>query len=269
MGESLKEPSSSYIKNSMKETKEPWIYSDGRHYDLMIDDRGQTDADLDFYLQQVRRYQGPVLELACGTGRITVPLANEISITGLDFSKAMLDFARLKAKDQDLDIEFIQGDMTNFELNRRFKLILMTGIAFAHLETRKMVEDCLSCVKHHLANDGRFIFDIHNPSLAILTRDSSEQFPHAEYPDPDGNGTVSITESNKYDNANQINRLRLYFKLGEREETHPVNLRMFFPQELDALLHYNGFEVEAKYGDHEGQLFDSDSNVQIVVCKLR
>ncbi len=85
----------------MKETKEPWIYSDGRHYDLMLDIRGQTDHDVEFYLQQVRTNQGPVLELACGTGRITIPLAQEASITGLDFSKPMLDFARLKAKDKE------------------------------------------------------------------------------------------------------------------------------------------------------------------------
>lgn len=251
----------------MKESKEPWLYSDGRHYDLMVDVRGQTDRDVEFYLQQVRKYPGSVLELACGTGRMTIQLAQEVSIAGLDFSKAMLDSARLKAKEKELDIEFIQGDMTNFELNKKFNLILMTGIAFAHLETREMLESCLSCVKQHLTNDGRFIFDTHNPSLAILTRDPSEQFPHAEYPDPDGNGTITITESNKYDSATQINRLHLHFKLGEKEETHPVNMRMVFPQELDALLHYNGFEVETKYGDYAGQLFNSASNVQIVVCR--
>ncbi|MFX1272451.1 MAG: class I SAM-dependent methyltransferase, partial [Promethearchaeota archaeon] len=66
----------------MKETKDPWIYSDGRHYDLMLDVRGQTDSGLEFYLQQTRKYQGPVLELACGTGRLTIPLAQEVSITG-------------------------------------------------------------------------------------------------------------------------------------------------------------------------------------------
>ena len=159
--------------------------------------------------------------------------------------------------------------MTNFKLNKKFGLILITGNAFAHLETREMVEGFLSCVKDHLADNGRFIFNTFNPSLAILTRNPSEQFPHAEYPDPDGNGTVTISESNKYDSATQINRLQLYFKLGEKEETHPVNLRMFFPQELDMLLHYNGFEVEKKYGSYDGQLFDSDSYGQIIVCRHR
>ncbi|MFX1578517.1 MAG: class I SAM-dependent methyltransferase, partial [Promethearchaeota archaeon] len=100
----------------MKETEEPWIYSDGRHYDSMLSVRNQTDSGLKFYLQQARKYQGPVLELACGTGRITIPLSHEVSITGLDLSKAMLNSARLKAKDKELNIEFIQGDMTNFEL---------------------------------------------------------------------------------------------------------------------------------------------------------
>ena len=162
-----------------------------------------------------------------------------------------------------------RSDMTDFELNKKFNLILMTGIAFAHLETREEIEGCLSCVKHHLTDNGRFIFDFFNPSLTILTRNPSEQFPHAEYPDPDGNGKVTITESNKYDSATQINKLQLHFKLGEREESHSVNMRMFFPQELDALLYYNGFEIEHKYGGYNGQPFDSDSGLQIVICKLR
>ena len=119
----------------MKETKEPWIYSDGRHYDLMLDSRGQTFHNTEFFLDQARKYPGLVLELACGTGRITLPLAEEVSIIGLDLSESMLDLARKKARDKGLDIEFIQGDMTDFELNRKFNLILMVGNAFAHLET--------------------------------------------------------------------------------------------------------------------------------------
>lgn len=257
----------------MKKTDVPWIYSDGRHYDVMLDVRGQTDAYIKkntmFFLQLARKYQGTVLELGCGTGRLTLPLAEEVSITGLDLSKPMLDLARKKAKEKNLNIEFIHGDMTNFDLNRKFNLILMTGNAFAHLETRSQVEDSLACVKQHLAENGRLIFDCHSPNLKILTRDPSEWYPFVEYPDPDGKGIVTITERMEYNRATQIGRLNLHHKLGEIEETHSVNLRMFYPQELDALLHYNGFEIEIKYGDYEGQLFNSESNSQIVVCKLQ
>jgi hypothetical protein len=51
------------------------------------------------------------------------------------------------------------------------------------------------------------------------------------------------------------------------EQPVPLNLRMFFPQEIDALLHYNGFEVEKKYGNHEEAPFVDSSYKQIIVCR--
>jgi hypothetical protein len=91
----------------------------------------------------------------------------------------------------------------------------------------------------------------------------------SEYPDPDSDNRVVITETNRYDRASQINYITLHYKIGDREITHELNMRIFYPQELDALLFYNGFMIEHKYGDFDQSPFTSESKGQIVVCKLR
>jgi 2-polyprenyl-3-methyl-5-hydroxy-6-metoxy-1,4-benzoquinol methylase len=80
------------------------LYRDGRHYDELI--RSLALTDLPFYLEEAKRARGPVLELACGTGRLTIPIAqNGVEIVGLDQSASMLAYARTKANDAGVNIE--------------------------------------------------------------------------------------------------------------------------------------------------------------------
>jgi hypothetical protein len=99
------------------------------------------------------------------------------------------------------------------------------------------IESCFSCVKEHLKKRGRFIIDIFNPRLDILLRESTKRYPHSTYPDPNGGGTIEVTESNMYDDATQINKIKFYYKIGDQEEKlDELNMRIFYPQEVDALL---------------------------------
>jgi 2-polyprenyl-3-methyl-5-hydroxy-6-metoxy-1,4-benzoquinol methylase len=245
------------------------IYLDGRFYDLYIKQRELTDLGVTFFLEQAKKFGGPILDLACGTGRITIPLAEAgFSVVGLDLSKPMLEQAKKKAKTKGLEIMWVQGNMTGFELKRKFNLILMAGNAFTHLEMPTNLEGCFSSVRRHLAQNGRFIFDTFNPNLQILTRDSSKRYPVIEFTDPDSGETMTITESNEYDKVTQMNRIRRFHRIGDQETSWELNLRMYFPQELDGLLKYNGFSIEAKYGNYEKQSFESNMDLQILVCQL-
>jgi SAM-dependent methyltransferase len=221
-------------------------------------------------LGQAEKIGGPILELACGTGRITIELAAAgYDVTGLDIMPPMLSLAQKKAKDRNVKIEWIHADCRNFKLAQKFKLIIFPFNSIAHLHELKDIETCFSCVKNHLTDDGRFIIDFFNPSLKILLRDSSKRYPVVEYPDPDGKGMVVITENNVYDAASQINRIKWYFKIGDRpdEMIQQLNMRIFYPRELDTLLHYSGFTIENKYGDYDLSPFESTSPKQLIVCR--
>ena len=243
------------------------LYRDGRHYDGQI---GGFVADIPFYLSQVEKYGTPVLELACGTGRVTIPLAeNGIDITGLDVSRPMLDVAREKSTSAGLNVNWGEEDCREFKLGEKFNLIFFPINSITHLHDRESFEACFSCVREHLSAEGRFIIDLFNPRLDLLMRDPDKRYPVAEYPDPGGEGSVTVTENNVYDSVNQINRLKWYYRIGDQERIVENNMRIIFPKELDALLHYNGFDIEAKYGNYDQSLFASDSPKQITVCRLK
>ncbi len=241
------------------------IYWDGRHYDLTNAD---FTEDIPFYKRLVAKYGGPVLELACGTGRVTIPIAEMgYDVVGLDISEPMLAHARKKSKR--LNITWVKGDCRDFDLGRKFKTIIFPFNALAHLHDRESIEACFSCVRRHMLDDGVFVLDIFNPSLKVLTREPEKRFTVCEYDDPDGLGKLVLTENNSYDDAKQLNHIKWHFAVGGKETTRELDMRMFFPMELDALLHYNGLEIVEKFGNYDGEPFGPGSKEQIPICILK
>jgi len=245
------------------------LYADGRQYDL--ENEGFT-ADIPFYLRLAARHGGPILELGCGTGRVAVPLAQAgYEVTGIDASEPMLCRARRKLTQSGATVTLVQADCRTFILNRMFRLILFPFNAIAHLHDRESLEACFAAVLHHLEPTGRFVIDIFNPDCTYLVRNPVERFPVTKYDDPDGRGIVVVTESNTYDRAEQINRIVWHYRIGNVDDAEeaPNNMRIFFPQELAALLHYNGFTIETVYGDYDESPFQSSSPKQLVIATPR
>jgi len=251
----------------MEEFENPYL--DPRHYDAMH----PMEGDIEFYLKCIEKYGDPTLELACGTGRVTIPLAQEgVDITGLDISETMLKRAREKASEKDIDIEFIKGDMIDFSLDRKFNTILLPFNTIQRLIHLEEYESLFSNIQEHLSKEGRFIFEIFNPDFDIiveaLNEDSDEESEVIEYDDPYGNGMVQVTENTDFDPTTHMLDMKWYYYIDcELKEVKDWNLRILFPKEIDALLRYNGFRVEKKYGDYDRSEFSRDSNTQMIICK--
>jgi SAM-dependent methyltransferase len=244
------------------------LYRDGHHYDALH--RSLPFSDTPFYKDEARKAAGPVLELACGTGRLTIHIAQSgVEIVGLDQSASMLAHAREKAAAAPVNIRWIEADCRQFELGRKFALIFMAFNSMQHLHDAKSLAALFANVRKHLAPGGRFIFDVFNPSIAILNRDPNQRYVERQYEDPDRRGTITIEQTAVYDDAAQVNRITLYFSLpGEKDfRVEPLHLRCFFPQELELLVQRHGFEIEQRYGTFERKLFASGDMKQIVVCK--
>jgi SAM-dependent methyltransferase len=245
------------------------FYSDTQRYELVMGAYASGDQ-LNFYRRQVARYGEPVLELACGSGRFTVPLAREgIQITGVDISEDMLDLAKRKAFQADVHIRFLQGDMRSFDLREKFKFIFVPAQSLSHLHTREEVESCFSCVRQHLAEDGRFLIELFNPSVSTLAREPGRRYPVGQYKDPTGDSQVFVTEQVRYDSASQVNHIRWFFRneASDNEVMLSFEMRQFFPQEIDALLWYNDFLIEHKYGSYNEEEFSSDAWKQLIICR--
>ncbi len=243
------------------------LYRDGRHYDEMI--RSLQLGDIPFYVEETKRSGGAVLELACGTGRLTIPIATSgVEIVGLDQSASMLAHARTKAEAADVNILWVEADCRKFVLGRKFALIFMAFNSMQHLHDHASLAALFDGVGRHLAPGGRFIFDVFNPSLAILNRDPGQRYLDRQYEDSEGRGTITLEMTAVYDDAAQVNRMKWYFSLpGEKDfRVEQLDVRCFFPQELDLLVRANGFEMEHKFGNFERKPFASGDMKQIVIA---
>jgi SAM-dependent methyltransferase len=245
------------------------LYSDAERYDLVYGPYA-TGELVAFYRRQVSRYGEPVLELGCGSGRLLIPLAEDgTAITGVDLAPVMLDLARKKAASRSLEISVTTADMRSFDLGKKFKLILLPANAMMHLVTRDEVDGCLGSVLRHLTDGGRFVLEVYNPSLPLLTAPPGTRSPVADYADPVSGARVVVTSEVSYDAATQVNHVTYHYLHGVAgpETTLHFDMRQFFPQELDALLEHAGFVLEEKFGDRDETKFTSASTRQLVVCR--
>lgn len=247
------------------------LYRNASRYDRLTEMLVAGMGDEEFYRAQARQAGGAVLELACGTGRLAIPLAQSgFEVTGIDLSTEMLALAKRKARALSCTVEWVEADIRRFNIERRYALIFIAHNSFAHVTTRCDVEEALASIRRHMTPEGRFIVDVFNPSLAILTRDPDRDYPVTEYDDLELGGRVIMTQRNRYDAASQVNFIEWKFAASDGSgDTITLDARIFFPQELDALLEYNGLAIEQKYGWYDGSPFESGSPKQIVVCRLK
>jgi SAM-dependent methyltransferase len=245
------------------------IYQDGNHYDRLFPTR---EEDLAFWIEEINRYGDPVLEIGCGTGRVSIRMAQAgFKVTGLDNSGGMLEQARKKSELANVEIQWVKADMRHFDLGGTFPLIIFPANTICHLITLGDLESCLSCITKHLAPQGRFIIDVFVPKPELLIDQPDARLPFSEYQDPDGNGKVTITHSYIYEPDTQVKRIKTYHQLPgkQAESIGSLDLRMYFPHELDALLNCNGFLVEHKYGSTGREGFNSASEKQLIVCSAK
>lgn len=242
------------------------IYADALTYDFIH--TGTRGRDFDFYKSLASPGQS-ILEIACGTGRLTIPLAESgFSLTGLDLSQSMLDEALVKAKKAGVNIKWIQADCSNFSLDQKFPLVFMGCNSLQHLHRNDQVTDFLKAAKNHLQPGGLFSCDIFKPDLGILTRDPATKHHVLKYKNADGI-EVSLDETNSYDEVSQINRITWYHSApdGRLLKSDSLEMRQFFPQELEQLFSASGFRITEKFGNWDRKAMGSDNFKQIIVAK--
>lgn len=258
-------------------------YADAAQYDHEYHRRRD---DLAFYLRVAEKYarRGAILELGCGTGRLTLPLARAgHEVVGVDTAAAMI--ARLRERLGSPPrpagkVSLVRADFRRLSrspaLDRRFPLVVCPFNAFQHLYDRRDVELFLAGVRARLAPGGRFVFDVMNPDLRWLSRDSTKRWARTRYKDPHTGEPMIYSTQLVYDAPLQIAFMTIFYEpergssSRKRPRGHKVSLthRHFFPRELEALLHYNGFEIERRDGDFGGEALAGTSEQQVLRCRL-
>ena len=245
-------------------------FSDPPNYDI---EEGERSAPrIAFYCDLAKAVGGPVLEIACGSGLVTIPVAAQgLDVTGVDLARSMLDHARKKAEVQGLNIRWVEADARSFDLGMQFRFIFITGNAFQAFLRREDQEALLSSVKRHLLPGGVFAFETRNPTGHDLTNQSEEEFDQS-YISVEGH-RVSVSSIQAYDPIAQVIHWTSYRRWNDgahdhEKETH-IACRFTPPQELEALLHYNGLQIIRQYGTWDKQALSASSPSIISICKVR
>lgn len=241
------------------------VYEDAEFYDMEFAARA---TEIPFFRGMAAESRGPVLEVACGTGRLTFPITHDgVDITGLDISRPMLEQARRRSVLEGLDIEWLEQDCRTMKLDRSFGLIFSATNAMQHLLDVESVCAFLQSARRALRSDGELILDLFNPSLSKLVRPADERHLHKTLTDTDGQ-PITVEVSSHYLADTQILHFDLHYLKDDRLlRTKHVNMRVFFPQELLALCQLNGFKIRDRYGDYDRNEFRADSPKQILVCQ--
>jgi SAM-dependent methyltransferase len=236
--------------------------------------------DIPFYVelaQQAAAAGQSVLELGCGTGRVTIPIAQAgVNVTGLDRSPAMLDVARRKSEGID-NLRWVQGDMTDFALEERFGLTIIPFRSFLLLLTVAEQKACLARIHEHLADGGRLALNVFNPNLALIgewlsTRRGGLQ-RISTYQDPQSGHQATAWQSNQYATSEQrLDHTRITEELGDDGAVisrvyRNLRLRYVFRYEMEHLLALSGFEVEGLWGWFDRRPFSDESSEMVWVAQ--
>ena len=248
------------------------LYEDAALFDQLYRRRRQ---DVRFYVQIARRYGGPVLELGCGSGRVAFELAQAgIEVLGIDTMPSMLQRARERSarlpQAARARVSFRRGDMRRLKLGRTFRLVIAPFNAFTHLYTRRDLERALAGCRDHLAARGRLVFDVPMPDLRALAQDPERLYACGSLLDARDGQRYRQYEASHYDPVEQIRSVTFVFERADRpreQRALPLTQRQFFPAELEALLFYNGFAIERRYGDFAGGALEPHSESQVVVAR--
>jgi len=243
-----------------------------KYYDSDIKDL--LKDDIDFFIQYADELKGNILELGCGTGRVTIPLAQAgHEVCGLDVSQPMLDILAEKLKSESettiSNLHIFSGDMRDFNLHEKFKLIFIPFRTFQNLITDEEQKNCLKCCHDHLEDDGLFIVNVFKPWGSI-----DESWVHPEQTDYETseNGiTIKRTHiRKKVDLKNQVIYPTLIYYVTEDGKTvkfyEHLTMKYYYVDQLRELMQQNGFEVINEFGYYNKCSIDDGGEI-IFVCK--
>ena len=237
-------------------------YADPVEYDKLHE--GYT-VDLDYITNYLGERKETIIELACGTGRLAIPLAKlGHTVYGVDIDEGMLAHAEQKAVAEGVPLHLSVQDCTKLALPIQANFIYMTGNSFQHFITNESQDALFASVKKHLKKGGEFVFDTRNPILAELSVvDTYEE----EY---ERNGeTIHVHSEETYEPLTQILTCTSMYTSPTRKYEDSIKLRYTYPLELQRSLVQHGFEIVALYGSWKKAEFTGDSVSLVVHVRLK
>jgi SAM-dependent methyltransferase len=228
--------------------------------------------DVEWFAGLARRTGGPILELGCGTGRITVPIAQDgHHVVGLDRSGAMLERAERRARRANVEVRWVEGDMRAFSFNEAFALVFVALNSFLMLDPNDRWS-CLARVREHLAPRGRVAIDVFQPDPEVVVGLDGGVADEWERMDPEGGRLVRKFSSSRA-NVDGVTQRIWYDEIADDGTVQRIGgtttLHYLYRREAELLFSEAGFVIETLHGDYDGNPADAQSRKLLVVAKRK
>ncbi|MBU1344461.1 MAG: class I SAM-dependent methyltransferase [Proteobacteria bacterium] len=238
----------------------PLIYDDhnqGRHQD-----------ELAFYSKECSTYSGHVLEIACGTGMILLPLLKQgVDIYGFDISDQMLQQLFAKAESESIPgvhSRISRQNMIDFQIDLKFDLIFIPARSFLHLQSQDDQLACLRNIHRHLSDSGRFILNFFTPNLPLLLTctDPNPDYKHFDrYHHPDGKRMIDLSNRRTIDLTEQVQHITWRFEIGEKFYESPMTVNWIYKKEFELLAKFSGFTISNLYSGFDKSSYNGDGEM--------
>ena len=247
-----------------------------KHYDAAYAVK-QDLVDLPFYLDLAKRSGGPVLEIACGTGRVLLNIAREgIEIDGVDNSSPMLQVleSRLGQEPRAVrdKVTLHTGDMRHFRLDKKYALVIIPFRPMQHMYTVRDQADALTAAAAHLQENGKLAFDVFYPRFDVIPAGIGEEMLELEWPVDSQPPRIvrRYFRKESFDKIHQNFSATFLFRTYEGdklalEETEPLKMSYYTYPHLRALFLLAGLEPLEEYGSFARTPLDNTAEQMIFV----
>lgn len=248
------------------------------YYDPEYAANDMLHRDVPFLLERLPSRSQRILEIATGTARAAIPLAQAgHRVVGIDYARDMLEIARRKRDAVGLrerELELIQADALDLDLGRQFDFACILFNTFLNFTTLEEQDRLLANIRRHLRPRGRIWIDIFNPDPGLLAQPHSENLEPTLFYVHSLDRTVQRTTDVQRHPDLQLQRITFKYcwydaEGNEHFERVSFDLTHLFPRELRLLLERHGFEITSLWGDYDGSEVTADSPRLICDARLK
>jgi SAM-dependent methyltransferase len=258
----------------------PVAFSNMNEYDLIAPfydvEHAHFDEDLDMYRNFADLCEGSILELACGSGRVLLPLAQAgYEITGVDSSAEMLKLARQRVELAGAleHCHLVQQDISRLHLSQKFQLSFIALGSFAHITSRTAQRQTLQAIRTHLSAGGLFILDISNADARYMEEMSGQVLHQGTWRTDDDMFMTHFVSPASSPDKHLLELTHFYERHGQggnvQRTVVTTHLYLFERGEIELLVEQAGFTVKDIYGDHELGPYHLESPRLIIVAEAK
>lgn len=239
----------------------------------LYDSYVNVNSDIPFFIEETSQFDDEILELMCGTGRVSIPLLESgRKLCCVDYSEKMLEVFRNKIRGKNYPVSIIKMDITALNLSRKFGLIILPFHSLSEILSTDLQLKALERISEHLKPEGVFICTLQNPVTRLKTADGITR-KIGEFR-LDENKKLTVSFSNKFNPDTGIvsgfQLYEIYDASGTLTEkrTLEINFKPVSDSEFKKLINPLGFEISAIYGDYSKNEFIEQTS-DFMIYKLR